>query len=177
MKQSEIEKLNNIIKSHNQFKRSLLWTDISIVLKCDIDEAEKLAHTHCNMVSFWAILKASGKLDNHYRDFFEWCLETDVCNKKGFISVYKDDIVSSLGIKDVSFVKFRDFEDIKDPNMRLNHSKFYQMKIKGNTEGFHFMAGYVEDGIFKLSDTSYRGIGVKASDHITEKNFCWIMES
>lgn len=172
----KIKKLNDIIKIHNQFKRSQLWTDISVVLKCLIEKAEELAHTHCNMISFWAILKAYGYIDNHYRDFFEYCLENDFCKQNGYINVDKDVITGSFGITDISFLRYDDYENIINPEAVLNPEKFYQVKIKGNTSGFHFLSGYVQDNIFKISDTSYRGIGVPALDHITDKNFKWITE-
>ena len=58
----------------------------------------------------------------------------------------------------------------------IDENKFYQVKIKGDTSGDHFMACYVKDKVLYLSDTSYRGIGVKAVDFINVNNFQKIME-
>lgn len=178
----KIKILNNIIKTHNQFKCSQLWTDISVVCECVIDEAAEFAKTHCNMISFYALLVAEKKYYGMYRDFFRFCLDNKFLGTKnshpykGFINLDKGIITDKLGISGMSYVKYRDFEDILNPKARLKNGQLYQMKIKANTSGFHFMACYVLDGVVYISDTSYRGIGVSAIDHITDKNFEWIME-
>ena len=175
MKKEDIEILNEIIKNHPQFKpKSLLFDGISKTLDCSLEKAKELSSTHCNMISFYAILSSSGTYFGNYSEYFSWMLKKGYCNIEGFINAEKATILDELGTVR-TLTRFSELEDIIDP-MRLNKDRFYQIKIKGNTSGFHFMSGYVEDDIFKLSDTSYRGIGVKASDHITDKNFCWITE-
>ena len=171
----KIDNLNGMIKSHNQFKRSQLWTDISVACECTSAEASEFAKTHCNMLSFYAILRAAKKYSGQYREFLKYCLENKYCDKKGYISADKDVILDSLDIKDYTLVKFRDFKFVKNPES-LNAEKFYQMKIKANTEGFHFMACYIYMDELYLSDSSFRGVGVKALDFINSKNFVWLME-
>lgn len=171
----KIEILNEIIKNHPQFqKKSFLYDDIMDALGCSLDKAKELATTHCNMISFYAILFSDGIYPDNYSQFFKWMLGKGYCNEKGYIRVEKEIILDKLGFQK-KLIKYINVDDIINP-VKLNTEKFYQVKIHGNTTGFHFMAGYIDDGVFKISDTSYRGIGVKASDHITEKNFCWIME-
>lgn len=175
MKQLDIEIFNEIIETHPQFKKtSRLYDEIVKTLGCSLAHAKELAATHCNMISFYAILTANETYFGHYSEYFRWMLSHNFCNDKGYIFAEKKDIISELGIK-ASLEKFREIEDVVNP-VRLNADKFYQIKIKGNTSGFHFMGGYIEDGIFRLSDTSYRGIGVKGSAFITPENFNWIME-
>ena len=175
MKKINIEILNEIIETHPQFKKtSLLYDGIVKSLGCTPDRSKDLASTHCNMVSFYAVLTASGTYFGKYNEYFSWMLKKGYCDVNGYIKAEKATILEELGIT-ASLLKYNELEDIIDP-IRLNPDRFYQIKIKGNTSGFHFMAGYIEDGIFKISDTSYRGIGVIATDHITSKNFVWIME-
>lgn len=175
MNHSDIEVLNEIIKTHPQFKKtSLLYDGIVKTLDCSLDKAKDLASTHCNMISFYAILSSSGTYFGNYSEYFSWMLKNGYCNIQGFINAEKATILDELGTVR-TLTRYTELEDIVDP-IRLNADRFYQIKIKGNTSGYHFMSGYIDNGIFKLSDTSYRGIGVKATDHITDKNFCWITE-
>lgn len=175
MNRIKIEVLNKIIETHPQFKnKSLLYDGIVKALDCTLERARELAATHCNMISLYAILTAEGIYFGNYAEYFKWMLEKGFCDVNGYIIADKATILDSLGFKK-SLLKYKEIEDIIDP-LRLDSGKFYQFKIHGNTKGYHFMAGYIEDGIFKISDTSYRGIGVKAIDHINEKNFCWVME-
>jgi hypothetical protein len=175
MKKSKIIILNQIIDAYPQFKKmSILYDEIVKVLECSLSEAKELAKTHCNMVSFWAILKASGKYDNGYSQFFKHCLRNKFCDEHGFISD-KPGILKSLNIES-ELKTLRDYEDILDPATVLDPEKFYQVKIKADTSGDHFMVCYNEDGIMYLSDTSYRGIGVKATDFINGDNFQKISE-
>lgn len=175
MKIEHIETLNEIIETHPQFqKTSLLYEGIIKSIGCTLERAKDLAKTHCNMVSFYAILTTNGTLFGGYSDYFSWMLKKGYCDINGYIKAEKATILEEIGIT-ASLIKYKELEDIIDP-IRLNPDRFYQIKIKGNTSGFHFMAGYIEDGVFKLSDTSYRGIGVIAEDHINQKNFEWILE-
>jgi len=172
---NKIEMLNKIIETHPQFKEfSLAYDAIGKVLNCPIQKAKDIAKTHCNMLSFWAILKAGEQYNGSYSDFFKFCLGENFCTEKGFIKD-KAGILSQLCIES-KLVTYRDYEDIINPSIRLNPDKFYQIKIKANTRGDHFMACYIQDGVLYLSDTSYRGIGVKALDYVNENNFQKISE-
>ena len=174
MNPKKIDKLNEIIKTHNQYKRSQLWTDISVVLKCDMKEAANKAKTHCNMISFYAILYAAGKFDNHYRDFYEFCLENNFCDKEGFMQE-KHDILSALGIES-ELLKYRDYNELLHCAGILDKDKFYQVKIKADTHGDHFMAAYFDGINVYISDTSYRGIAQVSVKYINRNNFQFIME-
>lgn len=168
--------LNSIIECYPQFKeKSLLYDEILKTLDCKLSEAKSYAATHCNMLSFWAILRADSKYDKGYSEFFKWMLTENNCTVQGYINKDKEEILKQLNITDCTGTYFEEYEDVLSP-IRLNPDKFYQIKIKGNTSGFHFMACYVNDKKLYLSDTSSRGIGVEAEKFITDKNFIWLKE-
>ena len=171
----KIDNFNDIIKTHPQFEhRSLLYDSISTVLNCSVEYGKELAKTHCNMISLYAILRASEDYNKTYAHFFKFCLENNFCTEKGFIKD-KPGILSHIGIT-TKLITYRDYEDIINPCVRLNPDKFYQVKINANTSGDHFMSGYIQNDILYFSDTSYRGIEFEATKYITEKNFQKITE-
>lgn len=176
MKRIKYTVLNSIIESYPQFKEnSLLHSEIMKTIDCKFSEAKEYSATHCNMLSMWAILRADSNYDKGYSEFFKWMLKENHCTVKGYINKDKEIILKQLGIKDYSGKYFEEFEDVLNP-IRLDMSKFYQMKIKGNTSGFHFMACYIVGDKLYLSDSSNRGVGVPALDYITNKNFVWLKE-
>lgn len=176
MKRIKYTILNSIIESYPQFKEnSLLYSEIMKTIDCKFSEAKEYAATHCNMLSFWAIIRSDSKYDKGYSEFFKWMIEENYCNHKGYIKTEKETILKALDIDDCTGNYFEEYEDVIDP-LRLDSNRFYQMKIKGNTSGFHFMACYVDGGKLYLSDSSSRGIGVPAINHITDKNFIWLKE-
>lgn len=180
MKHMEIEIFNAITETHFQFQKqfpnqkSLLFPAIQSVLKCDLAEAEKKAATHCNLISMYAPLRAKELFNKEYAEFFQKCLDSKYVTKNGYITD-KPLLMKYLKI-DTPLTTFREYEDILDPSSRLDQTKFYQVKIKSNSGGNHFLSTYIKSGILYLSDTSYRGIGVKATDFINENNFQKIME-
>jgi hypothetical protein len=171
----KIERFNEIIITHPQFKnKSLLYDCISTVLGCTLSQAKEKAATHCNMISFYAALYASEDYTKNYASFFKMCLENKFCNEKGFIQD-KEGIIKRLGIT-TKLITYRDYEDIINPCARLDSDKFYQIKIFGDTSGDHFMTGYIKNDMLYFSDTSYRGIEFEAVKYITKKNFQKITE-
>lgn len=171
-----IEKLQAIIKKYLQYgKRSQLYDDIVQVLSCSLSEAKDLAATHCNMVSFWAILSVYGWYEKSYANFFKWMLVKNFCNIEGFILVEKDKILKSLD-KDAELIKYKEWEDVLDPSARLDDDKLYQFKIFANTRGDHFFCGYIQDGILYGCDTSFRGVPFIVKDVIKPEKFQWVME-
>ena len=176
MKESKITIIKDIASHYMQFSSSsLAFLAVSEVLNISLHDARKLVSTHCNILSLWLILKASGNYDRSYKDYFAWLLKNNFCDKKGFTLVAKEIILKKLGIES-ELNRTEEFEDILDP-MRLNDEHFYQLRIKSKTPGgTHFLAGYIQNGVFKICDTSERGIGVDAVDHINEENFLWAME-
>ncbi|MEN6566782.1 MAG: hypothetical protein ABFC57_10815 [Veillonellales bacterium] len=175
MNQKNIRMLNQIIEDFPQFKEnSLLYSEIASALDCKLSEAKKYAATHCNMLSMWAIFRASERYNKSYSEYFSTCLKENICTVKGYIND-KIKMLEVLGIES-SLETFREYEDILNPSARFNENKFYQVKIKANTSGDHFMACYIQENKLYLSDLSYRGIGVIATDFITEKNFQKIAE-
>ena len=175
MKHMETEIFNAITEVNNQFKEpTLLFGAIQSVLKCDMEIAKQKAATHCNLFSSYSPLRSKGLYNAEYSEFFAAVLKSGYVNDKGYISD-KAKMYKSVGL-DLPLTTFRDYEDILDPSVKLDQNKFYQVKIKGDTSGDHFMACYIKSGILYLSDTSYRGIGVKATDFINDKNFQKITE-
>lgn len=182
--------LNATMENYFQFQKqypknhSLLFDDIKLVLGCDQKEAEKMASTHCNMVSYWGCNLAKGNTNMKYADFYTNMLENEYCNKEGFIKVASDperskEIISE-DIFGVSYTMeyFEDYEDVLKPLMRLDPKCFYQLKMKGDTSGFHFIACYIdsETGLLMGCDTSYRGTPFILTKKITEKNFVWLLK-
>lgn len=175
MDQLKIDIFNAIIEAHPQFtKKSNLFDEIVVALDCTYTEARDLARTHCNMVSFYACIRAGFGYNKSYRTFFKHCLSEKVCNEKGRI-FDKPKLLDTLGIKS-DLTTYREYEDIIDPYARLNPDKFYQVKIFANTSGDHFMGCYIKNGQLYLSDTSYRGIEIPAIKYINPENFQKISE-
>jgi hypothetical protein len=180
MKHMQIEIFNAITEVHFQFQKqfpdrnSMLFPAIKSVLKCDEETAEEKASTHCNLFSSYSPLRAKGIYNSDYVEFFSAVLKSGYVNDKGYISD-KPKMYKAIGIETTLEI-FREYEDIINPAFRLNPEMFYQVKIKSDSGGDHFMACYIKNGILYLSDTSYRGIGVKATDYINQDNFQKITE-
>lgn len=183
MNPDRIDILNGIIKRYNQFTWSDLHNDIVSVLGCSKYEASDLARSHCNMVSFWACMFASQKIDITYRDFFYLCLDTDIktkdytdkgCNKEGRLLVGKEYLCPAIFGFSFDPVFYESYNHVKNP-AKLNPDRFYQLKIT-NTD--HYMACYIENGILKLSDTNNRGIGIPIvkAKNAGEARFKWLLE-
>lgn len=176
MKTEKSDVLNSLAANHKQFaKKSNLYDEIVRVTGCSLAKAEELAATHCNIVSLWLILCTQGKYLKSYGDFFKWCLDMKYCDLNGYIRVNKTTILEALNIQS-KLKKYSDWEDIIDPRIRLDSNKLYQFKIHADTSGDHFFVGYVQDGIFYGSDTSYRGTPFIITEKIKPEKFQWIME-
>lgn len=188
MSPDRIEILNDIIKDYNQFTRSKLHEDIISVLGCTKSEADDLAKTHCNMVSFWACCVASGKTGRNYMEFFWLCLETDIevkpesgkpyiskgCNREGKILVGKEFLCPAIFGFEFNPVWYENYSYVKNPS-KLDPDCFYQLKIQKTD---HYMACYIENGILKLSDTNNRGIGIPAikGKRVDQAHFKWLLK-
>ena len=151
------DKGNQFIRTHNQFPeenkvKSELPEDIIYVTGCDLKQALKWAETHCNMLSFYAVLFAQGLIDMSYRTFFKLSLKDGWSNERGYIDWEKEDVLKKLNIKK-KIVKYSHPKDI-------DGDKFYQVLLT-NKHGKHFIFGYKENGVAKYSDTNYRGIDVQ----------------
>ena len=173
--------LNTIVANYFQFQKhrkgehSALFEDIKEVLNCTQSQAEKLATTHCNMVSFWACNFASGFTNMPYKTYFRTMLDKKFCNEKGRIIVGKDQVCKDVfGFNfDIEYVE--EFEDILKPEIRMDKNCFYQMKMKADTEGDHFLSTYIDD-VFFGTDTSYRGTPFKLLNKINQSNFQWLLK-
>ena len=176
LKSEKYKVLNALIENHKQFTgKSNLFDEIVRVNNCSRSKAKELASTHCNMVSLWAIICAQGKYLKSYGDFFKWCLDMKYCDQNGYIRVNKLNILDSLDIQS-PLKKYSDWEDVLNPKVQLKEDKFYQIKIHADTEGDHFMAGYIQEGIFYGVDSSYRGTPFILTEKINPGKFQWIME-
>ena len=175
----KIDNLNDIIETHPQFKKkSLAYDAVSAALDCTLTKARELVATHCNMLSLYACIRADEKYHGTYHQFFKLSYLNGFCNHKGYIgknaSKDKPELLEFFSIKS-SLTKYEDFEDIINP-FRLNPDKFYQIKMKADTQGFHYISGYIQDDKFYCSCTSYRGTGWKAEKYLNENNFVWAKE-
>jgi hypothetical protein len=175
----KIDNLNDIISTHPQFKkRSIAYDAVSMTLGCTLSDAKENVAFHCNMLSLYSCIRADERYHGSYYNFFKFAYENKFCNERGYIGAIpgndKPDLLKNLNVIS-PLTKYTDFEDIINP-FRLNPDKFYQMKIKADTSGFHYMACYINDDKFYISDTSYRGIGVESLKYVNQKNFQWIKE-
>ena len=166
--QNKIEILNNIIRTHNQFKEnSALWITVSEVfqelnLEFEGDNIQEIDDEYCNVISFYALCFAVGFIRVSFHDFLYDGLKSGDIRKDGFIKSGKDKLLAKYGI-DFKLRYYDTMENLPDG--------FYQMKIKSP----HFMACYSVDGTLYLSDTSSRGIGVVASKKVSKKEFMWLL--
>lgn len=184
MNKTQIETLTTLIYNHFQFQKqfpkrhSELFDDIIKVLECSLDYAEKFASTQCNMVSFWGLNKSQDKTSMSYSDFYDNMLENNFCNKEGKIKVDKDIVCDEIFGYKFELKYFEDYEDVLNPLTRLNMEKGYQLKMKGDTSGFHFIACYIDidTGLLMGVDTSYRGTPFILSEKVTSENFIWLLE-
>ena len=159
----QIDTLNCITLNYNQFKPGRLWDDISEVLNVGQAEAKIYASTHCNLVSTWALLLVTNKIDLDYKDFFKYCYKNHYTKENGFMTVDK-----------VSLFKEFDYDFTPEYNRDYNSldkvdEGFYQMHIKG-----HFMACYKTDRLY-LSDTSFRGYGTHYTI-VPRSEFKWLLK-
>jgi len=149
----KVKKMNEFIESHKQFSvDSLLYDDIIKTLGCDYVKAKFFASLMCNVISFYAILYSMGYLSLSFSDFIKDLIKNgDVTKQEPYwLLTEKETILKRLNIP------------IKLDVYKLEQKKpegFYQIKIS-NYKGTHFMAGYVENENLKISDTSFRGIGI-----------------
>lgn len=185
MKKESIEMLKFIIRQYSQFDPdSQLFKDIKAVTGCRYSEIADIADSHCNMISLWAIMRASNKTGMSYADFYSACLTTDIkakdytakgCNREGKILVGKEFLIPAIFGVDFEPVFYEDFEDVVNPSMRLNEDCFYQMKLHSTD---HYIACCIDKGIMLIFDTGRRGVGVPAigASRVDEKHFKWLLE-
>lgn len=171
----KVKLLESIIKDYNQHTDdSMLWQDIKAVLGCSDKEAKKFALTHCNSVSWYAILFTHGLITISYQEYFKIGLGSGTITDKGFIND-KPALCKEFGFDyDLKFATDK-WIDITAPS-RLDENKLYQIRIctGRNLLGKkkqHFIAAAILNGLFRIYDTGDRGIGVSAVKAITEKQF------
>lgn len=161
---------------------SILWASIKLGLennglKLSDIEAQTLAHWHCNSESFYCLCKARGFIQFHYATWVEKLYLAKLVTDKGRLSD-KLKIARFFGFDDEFkelkyFYNYSDCMSAKD----LDPEKGYNIKVENNaSDGDHFMAGYVFNGLLYLSDSGKRGIHVPAKDVIPKKKFQWILE-
>lgn len=161
----KVKKMNDFIESHKQFAAdSLLYNDIMEALGCNHAEAKFFAGLMCNVVSFYAILYSMGYLSLSFSDFLKDLIaHNDVTKQRPYwINSIKENIINRLKIPiQLEIYKIEQEKPIG----------FYQIKIS-NYKGTHFMAGYVENENeeLKISDTSFRGIGIGIEKGLAKDN-------
>lgn len=185
MKKDAIEMMKFIIRQYNQFDpNSQLYRDIQSVTGCKTSEIADIADSHCNMISTWAIMRASRLTQMSYKDFFSACLITDIkakdytskgCEDNGRILVGKEYLIPAIFGVPFNPVFYENFEDVVNPETRLKENCFYQLKIK---ETDHYIACGVDKGILMIFDTGRRGVNVPAigANRIDQRHFKWLLE-
>lgn len=172
---------DNIISEHLQYPDnlddSLLWKAIKQVQNCTESEAIDRAHVHCNSLSFYALCRSRGFIEFHYTTWLEKLLRVGYISERGFLNADKKKIADLFG-----------FEKFYPPNKKIeyisNYDKAmsmtgedygYNIKVYNNSgKGDHFMGGYVLNGALYISDSSKRGIRVKAAEVIPREKFQWL---
>lgn len=172
---------DNIISEYLQYpdnlNDSLLWKSIKQVQNCTDDEAIDRAHVHCNSLSFYALCRARGFIEFHYTTWLEKLLRVRYISEIGFLNADKKKIAELFG-----------FEKLYPPNKKIEYISNYDkaMSISGEDYGYnikvynnsgkgdHFMGGYALDGVLYISDSSKRGIRVKAAEVISRNKFQWL---
>jgi hypothetical protein len=159
--------LKALLIDFNQFKKSKLQPAIMSVLKCSYTEAYDLGKTHCNLLSFWAILYCQELYQKDYSAFFRFCLDNELCNSKGKLLLDKPEMLEKLGIK-AEVIKYDTIPEDLKPN------QFFQIAINNKA---HFMAGASgEDSNIYLFDTNDRKYGFELLEALEQKQdkITWI---
>lgn len=172
MESHKIAVFNEIIRTHNQIsEESELWHCIQAVWDVSEKKAKKLARSYCNVISFYAIIRADEITEDSLYKFMCYCRDTtykgkSLLKRDGFLR-YKKIICKHYGF-DLKNIEFDNYMAVKCNGM-LDDKHFYNIKINQRWKGFHFMGGYVEDGELHISDSWNRGIAVLAKDVIPKK--------
>jgi hypothetical protein len=163
-----ILKIDRFVAEYNQCGiRSKLIPAVMSVMKCDQKQAEKDAHSHCNLLSTYALLYGPGYIEMSYEDWFRYLLDEKATDAGGWFKAEKPDIYHKLG-HDISLVRYTSIDDLPDG--------LYQILIKNAKGGTHFMAGYVIDTILYVADTSFRGIKVPAHIALQDDTLVWVKQ-
>ena len=154
MDEKRLNKAIDFIRRHNQYPdknkvKSELPDDIMYVLGCSESDAKSKGESHCNLLSWYALLLAEGLIDSEYKIFFKSYLNNKWINDRGYINVEKQYILDKMS-SGKKIVAHKTFKDVPD-------SKPFQVLIQ-NKHGKHFLFGNKESGA-KYYDTNYRGTG------------------
>ena len=188
MDANKIIEFNKIIRTNNQidYENSELWHCIKKVWNVSDKKAQKLGREYCNLISFYAVLKASGNIDDSLYQFMTYCKNTKwakdtrkfLLDKDGFLRG-KSQICNHYGFK-LNKIYCETYNCVEDAS-GLDDRYFYQMKTNQRFKGFHFMGCYIENGTLYTSDSWNRGIAFKTKDKIFKryktgrKYFDWLL--
>ena len=173
--------LDEIIRENNQYpavpERSGLWISIKMAYKVTDQKAQELAKSHCNSLALYALFRARGFFIGGYSG---WLIKfKNEIRQDGYVGVLAEALAKAYGVDDYKNVGHKYFENYEDciQGVGLDPNKGYKIKVENiSGTGSHFMAGYVEaDGLY-LSDSSSRGIHVKAEKVIPKNKFRWVGE-
>jgi len=162
------QRLIDFINRFNQFQlESELWKSIKSVLECSDSEAQALATTHCNLLSFYAILYCQNLITDTYKVFFQWCLNNKFVNNNGYFNVDKYVIFTALKLS----------INLIDTPIDINYpAGIYQLKINGSA-GSHFIACYSEGTNMFICDSNNRGVGVSMDSGLKNTdNIVWLKQ-
>lgn len=173
--------IDQIIRENNQYpfvpERSQLWQSIKLAYGVTDAIAKELARTHCNSLSLYALFVARGFFNG---DYVRWLTKfKNEIRQDGYVSVLAEVLAKSCGVDDYKNIGNNYFENYEScmKGIGLDRNKGYKIKVENiSGTGNHFMAGYVEEDGLYLSDSSSRGIHVKAETVIPKNKFKWIGE-
>jgi hypothetical protein len=173
--------IDEIIRENNQFpatsSQSALWRHIARAYEVSDAKAQELTKTHCNSLAIYALFRARGFYTEPYASWLRKF--KNVIRQDGFVSVLAEKLAKDCGLADYKNIGNKYFENYDDvmSGACLNPDKGYKIKVVNiSGTGSHFMAGYVEDDGLYLSDSSSRGIRVRAGAVIPRNKFKWVGE-
>ena len=162
-----IKRINDFTMTHKQKgKDSKAYSEIQSVMRCSLPAAKAIAAKSCNILSTYALLYGAGLISMTYAEWFKYLLDNGDIEKEniGWIKSRKRDIFKRLDL-DIELIESKTVKGLPDG--------LYQIKIK-NIHGTHFIAGYSIDGTLYVSDTSWRGTGIKAEEALRYDTLLWV---
>ena len=140
-----------------QFEQSELQPIISRVTGCSAPDAFAAGEFHCNMLSKWLCLAASGIINYDYEAFFKKAYENKLCNRNGYIAVTLPSFFQVMEIP-VTCTEYPDVNSI--PEEQRQPGAVFQIPVNGD---HHFMSCGVDQDwklyLFDSHNTTYRPYG------------------
>ena len=147
-----VQSLHDNAQTLQQFNQSQLQPIIMSVTGCDAETAMSSGQYHCNMLSKFLCLHASGIWQQGYLEFFKKAYEAGLCTPHGYIGTPVTDFFKTMGIN-ATVMEYQTKPEAQPGDC-------FQISING---GHHFMSVGVDDDnnmyLFDTHNTIYRPYG------------------